>query len=449
MPFTDDDLKNILNNLFKERDGNITEIQLSKEKNLVASSSRGAVVVFDNGIKKSLHIKLCEEGKTPGYLNSKLKIFDREEFFYKDLLPLMISFQEDNNVPKGSNLDIESMFFSYHGSETIDSIGSLLVLDRFTPEEFFVTKPENFHTLQQIHYCMERIASFHATSLAMKIKQGINWKQYSPFLPDALFHKDSVDVSKAYFSNMFASNVKILRAIKSEVQAHNKLVENCILSFNSMSFGVLERLERIVPKLPEILSKTLECSSDLEIVTHGDFHMWNIAFSNQGEMDAKFFDMQMMRTTSGLVDVHHLLSQVCTPATRNQHLHEFLNTYFRSLKQGCLDLGLSESQIPYSRKRVDDEYISRSPWGFVFGFCFILPRFISSQQLASDFYAKLNDFEDSGAIVDWMSKNASPNVWSVLEMYVDMVQIDDDLGTLDIMEKLGGINIDQDSEIKD
>ena len=439
MPFTDDDLKNTLNNIFKEK-GNITEIQVCEEKNLVASSSRGAIVVFDDGTKKNLHIKLCEDGKTPGYLNAKLKIFDREEYFYKELLPLMITFQEEENIPKSSNLNIESMFLPFHGSETIDGIGSLLVLDRFTPEEFFVTKPEDFHTLQQIHHCMNRIASFHATSLAMKIKQGINWKLYNPYLPDVLFHKDSLDVSKAYFSNIFASNVKILRAIKSEVQSRNKLVENCILSFNSMSLGVLEKLELIVPKLPEILSKTLECSSDLEIVTHGDFHMWNIAFSNQGEMAAKFFDMQMMRTTSGLIDIHHLLSQVCTPATRNQHLHEFLNTYYRSLKQGCLDLGVSESEIPYTRKTVDDEYILRSPWGFVFGFCFILPRFISNQQLASDFYSKLNDFESSGAIVDWISKNASPNIWSVLEMYVDMVQIDDDLGTLDIMEKLGEID---------
>ena len=440
MPFTEDQIKKIVHFFFKEH-GNITKIQLCEETNLVASSSRAVVIVFSTGTKKNLHIKLCEDGKTPGYLNDKLKIFEREEFFYKDLLPKMITFQEENKTTKdsaGSNL--KSMFFPFHGSETTIGLGSLLILDRFTPDEYFVTKPEEFYTLQQIHLCMKMIASFHATSYAMKIKQGIHWKGYSLYLPDALFNEASVDVSKAYFSNMFANNLKILRAIKSEIQAQNKLVKNCILSFNSLSLGVLERLENIIPNLPEILSKTLECSDELEIVTHGDFHMWNIAFSNQGEMDARFFDMQMMRATSGLVDVHHLLSQVCTPATRNQHLHKFLSTYHLSFKQKCLDLGLSESQISYTRERIDEEYIARSPWGFVFGFCFVLPRFLSNQQLSQDFYSKLDEFESSGAIVDWISKYASPNVWSVLEMYVDMVQIDDDLGTLNIMEKLGGIN---------
>lgn len=437
MPFTEDKLREIVRGIFKENES-ITDIQVCKETSLIASSSRQVIVVFGNGTKKNLHLKLCEEGTTPGYLNSKLNIFEREEYFYKALLPEMVKFQTENKVTGSSDSVVESMFFKCHGSETIEGIGSLLILDRFTPEEYFVTKPEEFHTVQQIHYCMERIASFHAVSYAMKIKQGIKWKDHSVFLPDVLFSNATAEVSKAYFSSIFASNLKILRAIKSEIQARNKIVENCILSFNSLSLSVLDRLEAIIPYLPEILSKTLECPDQLEIVTHGDFHMWNIAFSNCGKMEAKLFDMQMLRATSGMVDVHHLLSQVCTPATRNQHLHKFLGTYHGAFTQSCIDLGLNASQIAYTRKTVDKEYILRSPWGFVFGFCFILPRFLSKKQLSQEFYAKLDDFESSGAIVEWIAEHASPNVWSVLDMYVDMVQIEDDLGTLNAMEKFAG-----------
>ena len=130
-----------------------------------------------------------------------------------------------------------------------------------------------------------------------------------------------------------------------------------------------------------------------------------------------------------------MISQVCTPATRNQHLYKFLNTYHQSFKQECLELGLQESEIDYSLETVNKEYVMRSPWGFVLGFCFILPRFLSSKQLSQEFYAKLNDLESSNSIVELISKHASPNVWSVLDMYVDMVQIDDDLGTLEIMEQ--------------
>ncbi|XP_066919518.1 uncharacterized protein [Clytia hemisphaerica] len=436
MPFTEEQLKGFLENLLKGQ-GKIENVEFIHSTSLIASSSKGVIIQYANGTTKKLHLKLCEDGTTPGFLNDKLKIFEREEFFYSSLLPEMIKFQKENKTDEKLNHEnsIKSLFFPYHGNHHVEGTGIVLVLDRFSPEEYFVTKPEEFHTLQQIHHCMKKIAAFHAVSYSMKIKKVVDWNNYSPYLPDVLFHPSTKDVSKTYFSSIFASNLKILRAIKEEIKNGNQLVEDCILSFNSLSAGILDRIEKLIPMLPKILTKTLECPDELLIVTHGDFHMWNIAFANKGEMEAKFFDFQMLRTTSGLVDVHHLLSQVCTPATRNQHLYKFLNTYHKSFKQECLDLGLEESQIDYSLEAINKEYVMRSPWGFVFGFCFILPRFLSSKQLSQEFYAKLNDFESSSSIVEWISKNASPNVWSVLDMYVDMVQIDDDLGTLEIMEK--------------
>jgi len=433
MPLTDEDVKIMLEELFTK--SLIEKVNVEIGENRVASNSRSVAVILKDGGERNLFLKVCEDGFTSGNLNKVLKISDREIFFYNELFPKFLSFVKENAV-KSQEIDLESLFLHFYGSKSLEGKGSLIILEKFFSTNYFVTKPEEFFTLKQIHYCMKGIATFHATSYTIKQKENIDWLNYDPLLPDVLFHPSNAESSKTYFGNIFESNLKILGAIKEEIKKQNELVKDCILSFNSLSNGVLDRLKNIVPNLPQILYKTLDCPTDLCIVTHGDFHMWNVAFSNTGKMHTKFFDLQMLRATSGLIDVHHFLSQVCTPATRNMHLHKFLETYHSSFKESCLSLGLDESEIVYTKEVINKEYIVRSPWGFIFGFCFILPRFLSKKQLSFDFYSKLKEINESSDIIKLISENASLNVWSVLDMYVDMVQIEDDLGTLELMEKL-------------
>ena len=47
------------------------------------------------------------------------------------------------------------------------------------------------------------------------------------------------------------------------------------------------------------------------VITHGDFHMWNIAFQGRDPPhQAVFFDLQVSRSCSGVTDIVQYLYQV-------------------------------------------------------------------------------------------------------------------------------------------
>lgn len=395
----------------------------------IASGAKSAIVSLLDGKKLHLFIKCCEEGTISSFLNEGLGIFERESFFYSEVFPAMLEFEKSEKDFKVSDKSLQSLCFKCFGCETVNN-NSYIVLEKFLPSDYYITKAEQFHTIPQIMYWMKSIALYHATSFCMKKRNKFQWDKHS-LVADKLFHPSNQNICDQHMSPYFVKHLKLLRAVKEEIHKRNKLVENCILSFETLCTSILERLEKLEPHLRQILSNSLSCPEELCVLTHGDFHMWNVAFSNKGQMEAKFFDFQLIRFTSGLIDVHHYLSQVSTPATRNKHLHSFLKAYHDSFKETCRAFGLEEEASAYSMETINKEYEMRSPWGFFFGFLFILPRFVSK-----DFYDLLDEKQESSEIIELLSEKGSANVWGVLDMYVDMMQIQDDIGTIELMEKL-------------
>lgn len=438
MSLTDEDLECVVRRLFPTTQ--ISQFTFEDGKNLLASNSRSVAVTSVDGRVRNLHLKLCEEDSNAGYLNREVKTHQKESFFYGELLPKLLAFYDEKNASSVLEIDLKSLFINFYGSETVEGKGSVIVLDRFFPDEYYVGELEEFYTLEQVLYCMKGIAAFHATSYTMKQKGGFIRMDQNPLMQYLLFHKSNWDIVRKYFCLLFESNLKILEAVKMEASKQNALIqEECAVKFDSLSPDILDRLKYIGENLPCVLCKTLDCPDDLSLLIHGDFQMWNIAFSKDEEntkMHAKFFDFQMTCVNSGMIDVHHFLSQACTPVTIKEHLPKFLDTYHDTFKKTCLGLGLAESEIAYTRDVIDEEYKLRFPWGFSLAFSFNLPRFLSNKQLSLGFFNELKEVSDSADVVELVSKKAGPNVWNALCMYVDMLQIEKDSGTLEMMEKL-------------
>ena len=317
MSFTNEDLEGIIRNLFPTTE--YSQLVFEEGKSLLASNSRSATLKAKDGTIRNLHLKLCEEDSSAGYLNQKVKTHEKESFFHSELLPKLIAFYEEHKTKSNIlDIDLKSLFVGFHGSETVEGKGGVIVLDRFSPEEYFVGELEEFYTLQQVHYCLKSIAAFHATSYTMKQKDGFIWMDQSPLMQHLLFHQTNWDIIHMYLSLLFQGNMKILEAVKKETSKQNSLIgDECAAKFGSLSPNSFGRLQWVAKNLPAILLKTLDCPSDLSIVLHGDFQMWNIAFAkgnnNNDQIHAKFFDFQMTCASSGWPAVLEILESWKSP----------------------------------------------------------------------------------------------------------------------------------------
>ena len=108
----------------------------------------------------------------------------------------------------------------------------------------------------------------------------------------------------------FIKHIKILRAVcraraQGDHTATAKLARGC-------EDSELARLERAGPRLMEAVYSLLHGAGDSSVLAHGDFHMWNIAFTGtraQPPAEAVFFDLQASRLTSGVDDIVQYLYQ--------------------------------------------------------------------------------------------------------------------------------------------
>merc|ERR1712059_16677 len=157
--------------------------------------------------------------------------------------------------------------------------------------------------------------TFHALSFAMKQKEGTDWVKQFPLLCDTLFLSHNKQLIDVVFAKPMAENIKILRAVYKALAGDSTRSQGRITQL--CKWEDLETLVNLPNKYSDILSQVQEPQEPCAVVSHGDCHMWNMAFGQEVEDPSiKFFDLQLSRYTSGLVDVHHYLSQVTTPETR-------------------------------------------------------------------------------------------------------------------------------------
>lgn len=395
------------------------------------ASNHDAVTIKlkDNVPDINLFLKFCKEGSVPELFNIEISTFDKEVEFYERIFPALCKFEADKKKTVKGNASLANMFFKFYGSGYVKE-SFYIALERFSPDSFYVTAKPEFHSPAQINCVLKSLAVFHSTSYCMKHQCNIDFLKEYPLLADKCFNPGHHEVTGPYFMGTYKQNISIMKAVLTEIKNGNSTLLEKGFSQINFTEDSIERLEKLSDMIMFILHNTLDCDDEFKVVCHGDFHMWNLAFPKNSNGDPRFFDFQIIRFSSAITDVHQYLSQVSTPTMRKEHLQDFLQTYYNAFLSSCQQFDLNDDLL-FTFDKMMKEYEYTAAWGFLYGFIFIMPRFVHS-----DFYASLKDAHNSHDIVKLLNEKGKPDVWNAINIYSDFLCEAGQLKTFDLMEKL-------------
>ena len=167
------------------------------------------------------------------------------------------------------------------------------------------------------------------------------------------------------------------------------------------------------------------------VLCHGDFHMWNVAFDKDNK-DLVLFDFQEIHRGHFANDIHHYLSQTTTPKDRAKNLDGYLNAYSKSFNDTAKRLELTECET-HPFKNVKAAYKVQSPISYVCGMNFLLRRFVEDDEM----YARMEATDTSKEKLELFTKvGDEKEVWSILQVIFDLVGELEAMGTFEITKQL-------------
>ena len=365
----------------------------------------------------NLFLKICEVGTFVDQVRATLLTYDKEVVFYSEILPSLTRFEvescqksgkQDNQ--KGSE-SVADMVVEFYGVGLVGG-NTCLVMDKFSEEHHYVKVRDEFHKAHEVECALKHIARFHATSYAMKTCNDIHLPTLFPILNERLFHPNCPQGIQAFFVGSFEGNVKLMSDIIAEVKDGNPVVAQFRSYLRLLDDDMMDRMGDLSANLWPAMCHLATRETHTSVLCHGDFHMGNIAFHKENLNEMKLFDFQAVRYASPLTDVHQYLFQVTTPETRTQCLQQFLTTYRDAFNATCERLGVQSSPT-FTEEFVRGEYERVSLWGFLYGFMFILRRFV-----CSDGWSQLGACSSSWEVVGVVDML---ELWDVIKVYFDLL----------------------------
>ena len=317
-----EDLESLLSSMFSQK---IEKVHQLTAEGTLASSREYVKVVFEDGTVKHCFLKVRRAGSQNEAIDQVFKLFERETLMYTKVVPILaesLKTQSKGTASKDT-IDIRELFPKYYGSGKINNDLFLVFEDILTGSETFVTSKTAFHTESQIMLTLYHLGTFHASSYLYKLQNKTNFLETYPALDAPVFHPDRVGSISDFFQGTFVKNLKIIQCVVAAYKNKNKIV--CSKLSNMCEEEDIEKLLDVGDSLMEKVFQLLKPSSS-SVITHGDFHMWNIAFDREPPTAVTMFDLQGSRVSSGVNDIVQYLYQVTTPTTRPHHL---LQQYFR------------------------------------------------------------------------------------------------------------------------
>ena len=276
----------------------------------LASSTKTLTLHLRDDSVLHLFLKVRTDGSQVEQLDKVFSLFARERIMYGTILPMLSKFQEENTK---DNLEPEfrvgRMFPKYYGAGLVNKDLWLVFENILQDTGRYVTSKTDFHTEDQILLCMRQLAVFHSVSYCFQLRSKKKFLEDFPILEEPVFHPDRCDHIRFFFQGMFQKHLKIIKVIREEYEANNKTVLSKIERM--CSERDLHELTRRGERLMEAIYDLTQPENLHSVITHGDFHMWNIAFQGRDPPhQAVFFDLQVSRSCSGVTDIVQYLYQV-------------------------------------------------------------------------------------------------------------------------------------------
>lgn len=396
-----------------------------------ASQSKRALIREANGQCRRVFLKTCTAGSLSQSFQNMLRTFDKEIGFYAHLRQPLVASQS-RNLTERPAISLDESLLEFFGAGFVGQ-DLHLVLSDLEAEGYQLTGRSEYHTLAQAHLAMRTLAAFHVASAAVSEANSLDWVQLqhepNSLVRDYLTSSEFADrVDASIFSIPFLRNALWIKSVIQAQTAHHPLVPTSLRIPEGVTVSLMDQL---IDMSPTVLSKLRDArvlsKGQRGVLAHGDFHMWNVAFSDKGTM--KFFDFQVIMAGHPASDIHHYLSQSIPVDQRRANIQDLLKSYANAAKEECQRLGFQEdSPWPafFNEDAVTKEYMNdRSYVGFCFGFCFILPRFIEDAAPFSNLSAQNQDHQE--VVHQVVARN--PSIWKPTQATLDILAEHLDMGT--------------------
>ncbi len=338
-------------------------------------------------------------------LSQRFKTFEKEIFFYSHIRPA---------------LSLPSILECLGVGRCPE--GLCILLEDFVSEGFVVPEANEFMSQVAAKRYLEEIARFHAASLTATEKPWLD-EANQEVMKDHVYGGGNDEFVGAFFCSSMETHLKMVRAAIEE-----SLVTSKIGTVD------LDKIISLAPRMQKVLGQTRDRSRspDVNVLMHGDFHMWNVATKKD---EVRLFDFQVICIGPFACDLHQFLSQAIAPKVRKENLDLLLESYKLTLLKECKERGMPDDDpiLATFSSAMREEYVKSSPMGLLFGLSFVLPRFVED----SEKFEVAKTSSSSADIVRAL-KESGKRIPEVLQMLADHVEEYVELGVCQVIDEILG-----------
>lgn len=273
------------------------------------------------GSKKELNL-IVKLPPTEGRFYDVMELFERENFFYKEIVPAFENFQKEREIQFADG------FFSYpkcfYASVEREINQAAIIMEDIRKNGFLMgnkSKPVDF---SHCRILMIQLGRLHAISFAMREQQPELFNRLKN-IPDLLSKVMMHDVMKP---------INLINCEKA-----SKL-------FNSDEEFKNEKFVKFSENLWSKVSKCLEpeIAGKYAVIGHGDCWINNMMFSyiedlHKSPEEIRLFDWQNTRYASPALDVCNFLFVCTNKRLRGYHYEQLIQIYHKSLSSHLERLG--------------------------------------------------------------------------------------------------------------
>ncbi|KAG5673217.1 hypothetical protein PVAND_003281 [Polypedilum vanderplanki] len=256
---------------------------------------------------------------------------------YKDVIPYFKNFLKDSNV---ETFDCEKWVPKVYFAdckiveELGDSEETILVMENLIPEGFR-TGPRVDLNEDHLTLMAKCIASYHATSFAMRIKKDpMLEKLAEKLIPYSFLANDGSEpnVSKVFYKYRLE---RVFAYICSEEKFHS----------NKEFIEKVRKLKRIAYDCPlKFMEIFLVKDEIFSIILHGDYNRNNVLFKYDSEdgynnpTDIRMIDFQEVRYASPAIDLSFFMYMNLPGELREELFDKLLEIYHKNLMTSLTDI---------------------------------------------------------------------------------------------------------------
>lgn len=260
------------------------------------------------------------------------------------MVPDLEAFQKKQLCPPESPIElpipacIHTHYSAGGGTEDSPELPeSFLVLDNLRSKGYEGAEFSRGLTLRQAEAALSAVATLHALSLALKVKENCLLSERYPFLFQTARATDS------YQQLVERGLPQLARFLERRPGLE----------------GVLEALLALRPKTKEVISALLAPEGPLALITHTDFWSNNLLFKNEddGSVRCAILDWQMVTYSRPTNDIALLIVSSLPTELRRRHTQALLDKYWEVLTTTASNLALDiPKDLNYDRPDLDRDY---------------------------------------------------------------------------------------------